>query len=82
MVHESYSVKRGLNAFAKSVDPRQPAQSTKADKDRNFSLSLRYPYPEDRFLKSCYLGYFRCTKGNYSCYFGFESVSLSQCNLK
>ena len=28
------------------------------------------------FLKSCYLGYFRLTKGNHSHYFGFDWVSL------
>ena len=33
-------MKRGLNAFAKSVDPRQPAQSAQADMGRNFSLSV------------------------------------------
>ena len=31
---------------------------------------LRYPDPEGWFFKSCYLSYFRCTKGNNSHYFG------------
>ena len=38
--------------------------------------TLRYIDPEDFFffffLNSWYLGYFRCIKGNYSQYFGFE----------
>ena len=33
--------KMGLNAFAKSIDPCQPAQSAQADMGRNFSLSLK-----------------------------------------
>ena len=33
-------MKRGLNAFAKSIDPCQPAQSVQADMSRNFSQSL------------------------------------------
>ena len=37
--NEPYSVKRGLNAFAKSVDSCQPAQSAQANMNRNFSLS-------------------------------------------
>ena len=32
----SCSVKRGLNAFAKSIDPCQLAQFAQADIDRNF----------------------------------------------
>ena len=31
------SVKKGLKAFAKSIDPCQPAQSAQADMGRNFS---------------------------------------------
>ena len=33
-------MKRGINASAKNVDPRQPAQSAQANVDRNFSLSF------------------------------------------
>ena len=32
----------GLNAFAKSIDSCQPAQSAQADLGRNFSLSLNF----------------------------------------
>ena len=39
---ESYSVKRGLNSSAKSIDPRQPAQSAQADMSGNFSPSLNF----------------------------------------
>ena len=35
-------VEKGLNTFAKSIDPRQPAQSAQADMDRNFSLNLHF----------------------------------------
>ena len=38
-------LKKGLNAFAKSIDSCQPAQSAQADMKRNFSLprnSLRF----------------------------------------
>ena len=30
--------KEGLNAVAKNIEPRQPAQSAQADMGRNFSL--------------------------------------------
>ena len=36
------SVKRDLNALAKSVDPCQPAQSAQADMGRHFSPSLNF----------------------------------------
>ena len=35
--------KKGLNAFAKNIDPCQPAQSAQADMGRNFSHSLEFP---------------------------------------
>ena len=34
---------RGLNAHAKNIDPRQPAQSAQADMGRNFVLSFKFP---------------------------------------
>ena len=36
------SVKRGLNAFAKSIGPRQPEQSAQAGVGQNSSLSLYF----------------------------------------
>ena len=33
----------GLNAFAKCIDPRQPAQSEQADMGRNFSTFANIP---------------------------------------
>ena len=33
-----FFVKTGVNAFAKTIDSRQPAQSAQADIGRNFSL--------------------------------------------
>ena len=36
-IYHACSVKMGLNAFAKTSDLRQPAQSPQADVDRNFS---------------------------------------------
>ena len=33
-----------VNALAKSIDQRQPAQSAQADTDRNFSLSLKFAH--------------------------------------
>ena len=41
-LYEPCSVKRGLNASAKSIEQCQPAQSAQADMDRNFSLSLNF----------------------------------------
>ena len=38
--NESWSMKKGLNAFAKSIDSCQ--QSAQADMGRNFSLSLNF----------------------------------------
>ena len=32
---EAFSVKRGLNTFAKNIDPCPPAQLVQADMDRN-----------------------------------------------
>ena len=40
LIIKPYSVKRVLNAFAKSIDPCQPAQSAQADMGRYFSLNL------------------------------------------
>ena len=40
MMCEPFSVKRGLNASAKSIDPRQSARSAQADMGRYFSLTL------------------------------------------
>ena len=36
-VYEPCPMERGLNAFAKSIDSGQPAQSAQADLSRNFS---------------------------------------------
>ena len=33
---------KGLNASAKTIDPRQPAKSEQADMGRNLSLSLKF----------------------------------------
>ena len=41
--------KKGLNAFAKSIDSRQPAQSAQADMDRNFSLPLMFVHVKGPF---------------------------------
>ena len=38
----SCSVKWCLNAFVKSIDPYQPAQSAQADMGQNFLLSLNF----------------------------------------
>ena len=49
--------KRGLNAFAKSIDLRHPAQSAQADMGRNFSLLLnlmRFTGPFYLMNKSVY----------------------------
>ena len=35
-------MQRGLNSFAKSIDPRQPAQSAQADMGRNFLQSTNF----------------------------------------
>ena len=43
--NEPCSVKRGLNAFAESIDLCQPAQSAQADMGQNFSLSLNFLKP-------------------------------------
>ena len=37
---EAYSVKKWLDAFAKGIDPWQPAQSAQGCIDRNLSVSL------------------------------------------
>ena len=39
-LYESYSVKRGLNALAKTFGSRQPAQSAPADMNLIFRLPL------------------------------------------
>ena len=39
---ELYSVKKRLDAFAKSIDPRQPFQTVQADMGQNFSPSLNF----------------------------------------
>ena len=39
-MYDTCYVKRELKAFAKSIDPCQPAQSAQADMGRNFSLSF------------------------------------------
>ena len=41
-INEACSVKRGLEAFAKSIDPCQPAQFAPADMGRNFSLQINF----------------------------------------
>ena len=38
--NEPCSVKMGLDSYAKSIDPCQPAQFAQADMGRNFSLSI------------------------------------------
>ena len=48
MSHEC-SVKKGLNAFANSIDPRQPAQSAQADVGRNFSISFNFLHVKGKF---------------------------------
>ena len=42
-------MKRGLNVFAKSIDPCQPALSAHADMGRNFSLSLNFLHVKGLF---------------------------------
>ena len=37
-INEPFSVKKGLNASTKCIDPGQPAQSTQADLDRHFLI--------------------------------------------
>ena len=41
-MNERCSVLRGLNAFAKSIGPGQPARTAQADLSRNFSLFLDF----------------------------------------
>ena len=36
-----------------------------------WSKGFMDPDPDDQFSKSYHLGYFHCTKGNHSHYFGF-----------
>ena len=43
---------RGLNASAKSIDPRQPAQSAQADMGRNFSLPLDYMHVKGQHYRA------------------------------
>ena len=38
VLNEACSVKSGLHAYAKSIDPCQPAHSAQADMGRNFLL--------------------------------------------
>ena len=49
VIHESCSVERGINAFGKTIDSCQPAQSVQTDMGRNLSLSLDFlnvnPFP-------------------------------------
>ena len=42
----------GPNAFAKSIDPCQPAQSAQGDMGRNFLLSLNFLLTEGSFYLS------------------------------
>ena len=49
MTIESCCLKRSLNAFAKSIDPCQPAQSAQADMGRYFSPSLNFLHVKGPF---------------------------------
>ena len=42
LLNETSSAEKGLNAFAKSFDSYQPAQSAQADMGRYFSLSFSF----------------------------------------
>ena len=50
-IYESCSAKSGLNAFAKSIDSCQPAQSAQADMSRNFSLSFNFLHIKKKNLR-------------------------------
>ena len=43
--NEPNSVKMGINTFAKSIDPCQPAQSAQADMNRNFLQAFFFGVP-------------------------------------
>ena len=43
-IYELFSVKKGLDASAKSIDSDQPAQSAQSDLGRNFSLSVIFQH--------------------------------------
>ena len=43
------SVNRKLNAFAKSIDPCQPARTAQADMGRNFSIAFNSLYVKGVF---------------------------------
>ena len=42
LIHKQCSMKTGLNIFAKSIGPRQPAHPAQADMGRYFSPSLNF----------------------------------------
>ena len=41
-INESFSVKTGLHAFAKSIDSGQPARNAQTDLGRNFLLLANF----------------------------------------
>ena len=43
-------MKKRLNAFAKSIDTRQPALSARVNVGQNFSLSLNFLISNDRSI--------------------------------
>ena len=46
-----------------------------------FVYIVKVSHPENRIPKSCFVGYFRCTKGIHS-HFRFRLVRLSSWNMK
>ena len=49
-INETFSEKRGIEAYAKSIDPGQPAQSAQADLGRYFLILINFPHIKRTFL--------------------------------